>query len=806
VFVAALAGINNSPASNILPNSATLGGQVTSTGGDVPAVTIHYGPVDGGTNSGAWSNSVSLGLQAAAFSTNVGGLVSGASYFFTADAANAAGISWAQPSLNFSTPLVTLAVVTNLPATNVQGTLATLNGRVISTGGDVPGITLFYGPSNGGTNAGSWAQNVFIGTQAGVFSQTVTGLSPNTAYFFAVRATNLAGISWATPAVPFTTQSSNTPSAFVAVLTQHNDLNRSGANLQEKLLNIGNVNTNQFGLVFSRTVDDEIHTQPLIVTNVNVLGRGTHNLAIVATVNDTVYAFDADDASVVTPYWQTNFLKLGVVAPRNTDMTGACGGNYNDFAGRMGIVGTPVIDPASGTLYVVVRTKENLATFVQRLHALDVRSGAPRPNSPVVITATYPGTGVGNVGGVITFDSQRQNQRPALALVNGIVYIAWSSHCDWNPYHGWIMGYDATTLQRAVVYNNTPNGQMAGLWMSDQAPAVDAAGNLYISTGNGTVGSTGNPGDTVNRGESFLKLTRNGTNFTISSWFTPYNWQALESGDTDLGSGGVLLIPGTNLLFSGGKQGVMYLVNRDNMGGLTASTTTDDNIVQSFSVAGAGHQVHGGPAWWDGPDGSYAYLQISSDFLRQYKFDWANGKFLLPNFAQGAVSAPSGQPGGIISVSANGTNAGSGVVWVCHQLVGNANQQTRPGILRAYNAQNITNELWNSEQLPGRDSVGNFAKYVAPTVANGKVYVATFSNKLNVYGLLPSPPLSISLSGSNVVLFWKTNTLLNYKLQTSPDLQPNSWVDAQYTTVPVTGGVQVTVPVSGSAQFYRLKR
>jgi hypothetical protein len=301
-------------------------------------------------------------------------------------------------------------------------------------------------------------------------------------------------------------------------------------------------------------------------------------------------------------------------------------------------------------------------------------------------------------------------------------------------------------------------------------------------------------------------LTRNGTNFTISSWFTPYNWQALESGDTDLGSGGVLLIPGTNLLFSGGKQGVMYLVNRDNMGGLTASTTTDDNIVQSFSVAGAGHQVHGGPAWWDGPDGSYAYLQISSDFLRQYKFDWANGKFLLPNFAQGAVSAPSGQPGGIISVSANGTNAGSGVVWVCHQLVGNANQQTRPGILRAYNAQNITNELWNSEQLPGRDSVGNFAKYVAPTVANGKVYVATFSNKLNVYGLLPSPPLSISLSGSNVVLFWKTNTLLNYKLQTSPDLQPNSWVDAQYTTVPVTGGVQVTVPVSSAASFYRLKR
>jgi hypothetical protein len=806
VFVPALAVISNAPASTISPNSATLGGQVTSTGGDVPTVTIYYGPSDGGTNAAPWSNSVAMGLQPAAFSTSVGGLTSGSVYFFTAKAANAAGTAWAQPSRSFSTPSVTLPIVTNLPATNVQGTFATLNGQVISSGGDVPGITVYYGPTDGGSNAGAWAQNVFIGSQIGFFAQTVTGLSPNTPYYFTARATNLAGVAWAMPSSPFTTQGSNSPSSFVAVLTQHNDLNRTGANLRETVLNVGNVNTNQFGLVFSRTVDDEIHTQPLIMTNVSVPGKGMHNLAIVATVNDTVYAFDADDSSVVAPYWQTNFLSPGVVAPRNTDMTGACGGNYNDFAGRMGIVGTPVIDPASGTLYVVVRTKEGLSTFVQRLHSLDVRTGAPRPNSPVVITATYPGTGVGNVGGVITFDSQRQNQRPALALVNGIVYVTWSSHCDWNPYHGWVIGYDAATLQRAVVYNNTPNGQMAGIWMSDQAPAADAAGNLYISTGNGTVGSAGNPQDTVNRGESFLKLTRSGTNFTVASWFTPFNWPSLESGDTDLGSGGVLLIPGTNLLFSGGKQGVMYLVNRDNMGGLTSSTTADDNVVQTFQVAGGSHQVHGGPAWWDGPDGSYAYLQVSTDFLRQYKFDWATGKFLLPNFAQGPVSAPSGQPGGIISVSANGTNAGSGVVWVCHQLVGNANQQTRPGILRAYNAQNISTELWNSEQLPGRDSVGNFAKYVAPTVANGKVYVATFSNKLNVYGLLPAPALTISLAGPNVILFWKTNTFLNYTLQSSTDLQPNSWANAPYTPVPVAGGLQVTVPVSGTPAFYRLKR
>ena len=246
--------------------------------------------------------------------------------------------------------------------------------------------------------------------------------------------------------------------ADVAVLTQHNDLARTGANLSELVLNTTNVNTNQFGLVFSRAVDDQIYAQPLVMTNVNLGVRGTHNLVIVATVTNSVYAFDADDPSVTTPYWQVSFNGPGIVPPANTDMTGACGGGYVDFSGSMGIVGTPVIDPVAGTIYLVVRTKEGGTTFVQRLHALDIHTGLERPNSPVVITATYPGTGDGSSGGIITFDPQKQNQRPGLALVNGIVYVGWASHCDWGPYHGWVIGYDATTLQRAVVYNDTPNG------------------------------------------------------------------------------------------------------------------------------------------------------------------------------------------------------------------------------------------------------------------------------------------------------------------------------------------------------------
>ncbi|HXP60712.1 MAG TPA: hypothetical protein VN829_09485, partial [Dongiaceae bacterium] len=370
----------------------------------------------------------------------------------------------------------------------------------------------------------------------------------------------------------------------------------------------------------------------------------------------------------------------------------------------------------------------------------DVSSGAERPNSPVIISATYPGDGDGSKGGMLTFDPIRANQRPGLALVDGVVYISWSSHCDNGPYHGWVIGYDQTTLERVVVYNDTPNGSEGGIWMSGQAPAVDDSGNLYLVTGNGSVDTSGGP----NRGQSFLKLTRNGANLTLASWFTPYNWQDLDNGDVDLGSGGLLLIPGTTLAFAGGKEGTAYLVDRDNMGGLGNSITMSDNVVQSFSVSY--DQIHGGPIWWDGPGTSYGYIWPASVFLQQYAFDPAAGEFTLPAFAQSPTAAPGGQPGGILALSAQGTNAGSGIVWAVHQLGGDANQQVLPGILHAYNAENVGVELWNSQQVSTRDSVGNFAKFVPPTVANGKVYLATFSNRLNVYGLLAVAPARLAVS------------------------------------------------------------
>ncbi|HXC99849.1 MAG TPA: choice-of-anchor D domain-containing protein [Verrucomicrobiae bacterium] len=553
---------------------------------------------------------------------------------------------------------------------------------------------------------------------------------------------------------------SRTGRADVAVLTHHNNLNRTGANLNETVLTTNNVKTGTFGLVFSRAVDDQIYAQPLVMTNVNLGANGYHNLVLVATVNDSVYAFDADNPAVNNAYWHRTFLGAGVVPPSSSDLLASPCGTFFNISGNFGILSTPVIDPVAGTIYVLARTKEttnSVTNFVQRLHALDITTGLDRSNSPVVITATVPGTNsVDSTNGVVTFDPFKENQRCGLALVNGVVYICWASHCDWSPYHGWMIGFNASTLQKTFVYNTTPNGDEGGIWMSGGAPAADTNGNIYLSIGNGTVGTAINPSDTVNRGESFVKFAPGATNLTIASWFTPYNWPALESNDWDLGSAELLLIPGTNLAFSGGKGSVLYLVNRDNMGGFSTANA-DTNIIQSFSIV---NKLFGGPVWWDGPTSSYGYVWPVSDYLRQYSFSRAAGKFSSTTpFAESPVTAA--VPGGILSISANGSQPGTGILWAAHSTGSSANGATVPGMLEAYNAENVGALLWSSQQNSARDAVGNFAKFCPPTVVNGKVYLATFSSKLNVYGLLSSPQLSVSPTnlGFGTVPIGQTNSL-----------------------------------------------
>jgi len=539
--------------------------------------------------------------------------------------------------------------------------------------------------------------------------------------------------------------------AQVSILTQHNDLARTGENLSETHLNVSNVNSETFGKLFTREVDDQIYAQPLLVSGVNFQNAVGKNVVFVATVNNSVYAFDADDAAMDTPYWHKNFTPSGTHVVRNTDMTGACGGFYQDFSGHIGIVATPVIDTAAKTMYFVSRDKViSSGVFEQWLHAIDFATGEEKSFSPVLITAKYYGNGDGNVNDTITFDPQKENQRSALALVNGVIWLEWSSHCDWGPYHGWVIGYDASDLEQKYVWMDTPNGYEAGIWMSGQALSADEDGNLYLSTGNGSVGYNGNDADTINRGESFLKLQTMGNTLHVASFFTPSDYDVLEDYDLDLGSEGMLLIPNTHYAISGGKEGEVYLVNRDTMGGVD----TIDHVIEEFSE-GYGNELHGGPVYWHSDTADYVYVWAASQYMHAYRLRNNPQQPLdLPAAMTSPESSSNGQPGGMMSVSANGSELGTGILWAALPLSGDANQQTRPGILRAYDADDLSNELWNSQMDPQNDSVGAFAKFVCPTIANGRVYLATFSGQLDVYGLLnPQGQNEISSAENNWLIY-----------------------------------------------------
>ena len=511
----------------------------------------------------------------------------------------------------------------------------------------------------------------------------------------------------------------------VAVLTQHNDNTRSGWNDNETALTTSNVNVQQFGAVFTLPVDDQVYAQPLVVGHVSV-GGGSHNVVYIATVNNTLYAYDGDNGR---PYWQAGFTAPGMRPPRNTDMTGACGGGYQDFSGNIGIVGTPVIDTTRGTMYFVARSTTG-STFVQYLHAVNIVDGNEIAGSPTQITATYSGNGDGSVNGVIAFDAQRQNQRQGLTLLNGIVYVTFSSHCDWGPYHGWILGYDAATLQQRVVYNATPYGYAGGMWESGTGMAADAAGNLYVVTGNGTVGDSADPTSPTNRAESALKLTPVGSTLGVASYFTPYDYQYLNDNDLDYGSMGGLLIPNSGYYLTGAKDGTLYLLNKDAMGGYLSS----GNQVQQVVPLGGTANMHCQTAYFKGSAREFVYVWSENDPLRAIPFDRTSNLLAPQSQVLGPVG-PTGQSGAVLSVSSNGSKDGTGIVWASYAFSGDAEHAVSPGVLRAFAANDITQELWNNRQNVARDGAGNYAKFSAPTIANGHVYLPTFSNRVVVYGL-----------------------------------------------------------------------
>lgn len=501
----------------------------------------------------------------------------------------------------------------------------------------------------------------------------------------------------------------------VSVLTQHNDNARTGQNLQETNLTRSNVNVNQFGKLFSQNVDGQIYAQPLYVPNVAIPGKGVHNVVYVATMNDSIYAFDADSntGSNSSPLWSRNFTNpaAGITAVPSANVQPLA----TDIIGPIGIESTPVIDANTGTIYLLARTLEN-GVYVQRLRALDITTGADKFGGAVTIQGTFTGP-----AGKITFDPMRHNQRSALALANGRVYIAWASHNDYGTYHGWVMGYNATTLAQEAVFANTPSGNEGGIWQAGQAPSFDASGNVYLSTGNGTWDGVQNFGSTV------LKLS---PSLQVLDWFTPDNYSYLNNNDLDLGSSGPLLIPNSNMMVTGGKPGILFLLNRSALGNFANHNA---QVPQTF-LAANGH-IHGSPVYWNSPTlGPVVYMQSEFDYLKGFAF---NGSSLTETpVTQSLIRAPDGMPGGFLAVSSNGSTPGTGIVWASTPLMGDSNHATVPGILRAYNADDLTNVLWDSQQNAARDSIGNFAKFVPPTVANGKVYMATFSNKVTVYGLL----------------------------------------------------------------------
>jgi hypothetical protein len=516
-----------------------------------------------------------------------------------------------------------------------------------------------------------------------------------------------------------------------SVFTQHNNNTRAGLNNQETALTTATVNASQFGRLFDLTVDDDVYTQPLVYGNLNI-GSGTHNVVFIATANNTVYAYDADNGKL---YWKTNYTQGGMQPPNTSQMNSPWCNPYYGFNYHIGITGTPVIDSAAKTIYFVAKSYQG-TSFYQYLHAVDVTSGAEKPGSPVLITGSVPGSGDGSVNGSVSFDPLRGNQRQALTLVNGTVYITYASHCDWNPYHGWIFGYNAQTLKRQTLYNDTPNGEAGGLWESGQGPAADAQGNLYIVSGNGTVGddpftasangttpgaTNSNPADPIGRGESAMKLSPSGSGLQVSSFFTPSDYYTMDMNDLDFGVMGAFLIPGSNYFLAGAKDGNVYLLNKDNMGGYSATA----NAVQQTIPLNV--SLHCQPAYYKSATGQFVYVWSENDQLRALAFNPGAGTFSATQVVSSATG-PLNDVGAFLSVSSNGTTAGTGIVWAYYAANGGSD-----GVLAAFDAGDITKQLWNSSMTSG-DSPGNFAKFSTVTVVNGHVYVPTLSNMVVVYG------------------------------------------------------------------------
>jgi hypothetical protein len=506
------------------------------------------------------------------------------------------------------------------------------------------------------------------------------------------------------------------------VLTYHNDNLRTGQNLNETILTPGNVNVNSFGKLFVIPVDGKVDAQPLYVSNVSILGKGgNYNLLIVATEHDSVYAFDADAGALI---WQVSMLQPGEMT---SDDRGC-----EHVSPEIGVTATPVIDRNAGphgTVYVVAMSKDQTGQYFQRLHALDLTTGVEEFGGPKDIKATFPGTGDNSSGIVsfVSFDPGQYDERPGLLLANGVVYTAWSSHCDFRPYTGWLISYDQNSLAQVSVLNLTANGNRGSFWNSGAAPAADANGNIFALLANGTFDTAldhmGFPAS-GDFGNSFLKISTMNNHLAVADYFAPFNVVAENAADQDLGSGGALVLPDLidaagqtrRLAVGAGKDRHIYVVDRDNMGKFKSSN--NDNVYQDISGALGGPEF-GMPAYFNGT----IYYGAVGDFLKAFPIS-NNAMLWLANSSR--TTNVFSYPGATPSISANGNS--NGIIW--------AAENGDPAVLHAYDAIDLTHELYNSNLAPGgRDHFGTGNKFITPTIADGKVYVGT-TNGVGVFGLL----------------------------------------------------------------------
>jgi hypothetical protein len=575
--------------------------------------------------------------------------------------------------------------------------------------------------------------------------------------------------------------------AQVNVLTYHNDPARTGQNLSETILSPASVNSGNFGKLLNVAIDGKVDAQPLFVSGLYIPQAGVRNIVYAATEHDSVYAFDANVGHIL---WHVSLLQSG----ETTSDTRNC----SQVTPQIGITGTPVIDLTAGphgTIYVVAMSKDSSGNYYQRLHALDLTTGAEEFGGPKTIEATYPGSGANSSNGQVVFDPKQYKARPGLLLLKGVVYTSWGSHCDINPYTGWIIGYDRLTLNQVSVFNFAPNGSEAALWNSGGAPAADSQGNIFVSVANGTFDTTLNSNGFPSSGDfgnAFVKLTVENGKLVPTDYWTMYNSDSESSQDTDLGSGSIMLLPdetdsnGTvrHLAVGAGKDTNLYVINRDNMG--KYDSASDGTIYQQLTGALPGG-IWSNPAYFNnkvffGPVGSSIYGFTISD-------------------AKLAVSSQTSHtfpyPGVTPSISADGSS--NGILW--------AVENTNPAVLHAYDPNDLSTEFYNSNQAAnGRDQFGPGNKFIAPMIANGQVFVGT-THTVAVFGFLPHLPLA----NGTYTMTCQLNTLVledpgsssssgSQIIQSTPTGANNqkwyftSQADGYYTIRSVSSGLYLTDP------------